>query len=277
MGLSTAEIMQLSLEMAGLRELPADSAIYHPGQNLKDALVGIDLDTAELLMAKQLGFDLVISHHPKGGEATLRFPEVLHRHVEMMIEHGVPKEVAEQAMAERIYDARCQAQMANYDHAPSCARLLKIAYMNIHLPLDEIGRKRLLASVAKLRPQSTVGELIERFTQDMSEFRNAHTQIELRVGRLENKLGRVVVSHACGTNGGYPVAKAYFEHGIDTVIYIHCSGSDSRRLKQEFEAKNKNLIVTGHIASDSLGINPFIAELERRGMRVTRASGVVRP
>ncbi len=277
MSLSTEEIMQLAIEMSGFHEVPADSAIYTSGKNLKNALIGIDLDAAELLIAKQLGFDLVISHHPKGGSSTLHFPEVLHRHVEMMIAHGVPEDVAEQAMAERIYDARCQAHIANYDHAPSFARMLNLAYMNVHLPLDEIGRKLMLTSVEKLRPENTVRELIARFQSDMSEFKNAQTQIEVRVGKPENQIGRVAVSHACGTNGGYPVAKAYFEHGMDTVIYIHCAGPDSRRLQQEFQAKNKNLIVTGHIASDSLGINSFIAELEKRGLRVTRASGVVPP
>ena len=99
MGLSTEEILQLSLEMSGFRDVPADSAIYKSGKNLKNALIGIDLDAAELLIAKQLGFDLVISHHPKGGASTLHFPEVLHRHTEMMVEHGVLKNAAEQAMA----------------------------------------------------------------------------------------------------------------------------------------------------------------------------------
>ncbi|OGF57771.1 MAG: hypothetical protein A2Z21_10225 [Candidatus Fraserbacteria bacterium RBG_16_55_9] len=277
MGLNTEEIMQLALEMSGFRSVPADSAIYTSGKNLKNALIGIDLDAPELLIAKQLGFDLVISHHPKGGSSTLHFPEVLHRHTEMMIEHGVPKDVAEQAMAERIYDARCQAHIANYDHAPSFARMLNVSYMNIHLPLDEIGRQQMLASVKKLKPESTVRELIERFKSDMSEFRNAQTQMEVRVGRPENKIGRVAVSHACGTNGGYPVAKAYFDHGIDTVIYIHCAGPDSRKLQQEFQAQGKNLIITGHVVSDSLGINSFIHELENRGLKLTRASGVVSP
>jgi len=277
MGLSTAEIMQLALELSGFREVPADSTIYHPGEGIERVLIGIDLDAPELFIAKQLGFDLVISHHPKGGASTLNFPEVLHRHVEMMVECGVPHKRAEEAMAERIYHARCQAQIANYDHAPSFARLLGIAYMNIHLPLDEIGRKRIVATAEKLKPDSTIEQLIEAFYSEMSEFRNAQTRIDLRVGRPQNAIGRVVVSHACGTNGGYPVAKAYFEGGVDTVIYIHCSGPDSQKIKAEFEAQGKNLIVTGHMASDSLGINPFIAELERRGLKVTRTSGIVPP
>ena len=269
--------MQLALELSGFESIPADSAIYHPGEELQNALIGIDLGAAELLLAKQLGFDVVISHHPKGGASMLGFPEVLTRHVEMMTEHGVPQDVAESAIAERIYDARCQAQIANYDHAPSIARLLGIAYMNVHLPLDEIGRRRMVAVAQTLSADSTVQELVDAFYAELSEFRSAQTRIEVRVGDPSHPIGRVVVSHACGTNGGYPVAKAYFEHGIDTVIYIHCGGPDSRRLKAEFEGKGKNLIVTGHIASDSLGINPFIEALEARGLRVTRASGVIPP
>ena len=273
--MNTTEIMQLSLEMSGFTEVPADSAIYHPGKNVRKALIGIDLDAPELFYAKEAGFDLVISHHPKGGDSTINFPKVLQRHVKMMIENGVPKAVAEAAMSEAIYDAECRAQIANYDHAPSFARLLNVAYMNIHLALDEIGRKLMASSVNKLKPTSSVSELIKTFKADMSEFRNAKTEIDIRVGDAKNKIGRVVVAHACGTNGGYPVAKAYFDHGVDTVIYIHCEGGASRKLKDEFQAKQKNLIITGHIASDSLGINPFIAALEERGIRVTPVSGII--
>jgi len=38
------------------------------------------------------------------------------------------------------------------------------------------------------------------------------------------------------------------------MIYIHISPSDLEKLKAEGKG---NLIVTGHIASDSLGINPL--------------------
>ena len=277
MALSTQEILQIALDMAGFTEVPGDTAIYHPGEGLKRALVGIDLDVPELWIAKQLGFDVVISHHPKGGASTLNFPDVLNRHIEMMVAHGVPPDVAEEAMRDRIFDARCHAQIANYDHAPSFARLLDLPYMNVHLPLDEVGRKRMAQVVEALGPDARVQDLIDAFYEAFGEFRNADTRIDVRVGSPSNPLGKVVVAHACGTNGGYPVAKAYFEHGVDTVVYIHCAGPDSRRLKEEFEGRGKNLVVTGHIASDSLGINPFIAELEKRGLEVQRVSGVLPP
>jgi putative NIF3 family GTP cyclohydrolase 1 type 2 len=275
MGLSTTDIMQLSLDMAGFAEVPADSAVYHPVEDAERAIAGIDMDTPELFLAQQLGYDLVISHHPKGGPSTLHFPDVLDRHVEMMVEHGVGRDAAEAAMADKIYDARCRAQIANYDHAPSFARLLELGYMNVHLALDELGRRMMAATVDELSATDRVQALIDQLYASHGEFRNAGTEIDVRVGAPENPIGDVVVAHACGTNGGYPVAKAYFDHGIDTVIYIHCAGPDSRQLRDEFQAQGKNLIVTGHIASDAVGINPFLDELEARGLSVTRASGLI--
>ncbi|MGQ9734481.1 MAG: hypothetical protein ACUVQU_05475 [Candidatus Bipolaricaulia bacterium] len=273
--MDTDEIMGLALELAGLDEVPADSQIYYPGEGIKRILMGIDLGSAELQLAKSLGFDLAIAHHPQGGSASLNFAEVLKNHIRQMVAAGVPRKVAEEAIQERLFEARVTAQMSNYDHAPSIARLLKMPFMNIHTPLDELGRRRLAEAVGRLDRSATVAELVALLREAFPEFRHAETEIDVRVGEPGNRIGRAVVSHGAGTNGGYPVAKAYFDHGIDTVIYIHCSPTDSRRLREEFAHRGKNLIVTGHIASDSLGLNPFIGELEKRGMEVKRFSGVL--
>jgi len=277
MGLSTHAIMQLSLDMAGFSDVPADSAVYCPVADAERVIAGVDMDTPELSLAHQMGHDLVISHHPKGGASTLNFPDVLARHVEMMVAHGVSQADAEAAMSEKIYDARCRAQIANYDHAPSFARMLDIGYMNVHLPLDEIGRRMMASTVDELDAHDSVESLIDRLYANHGEFRNAGTEIDLRVGQPDNPIGNAVVAHACGTNGGYPVAQAYFQNGVDTVIYIHCLGADSRQLRDEFASEGKNLVITGHIASDALGIHPFLDELESRGLDVTRVSGLGPP
>ena len=107
--------------------------------------------------------------------------------------------------------------------------------------------------------------------KQLAEFRNAVTEIKIRLGKAENPAGKVVVSHGAGTNGGYEIARTYFKHGIGTVVYIHISPGDLEKLKAE---NRGNLIVTGHVASDSVGINPFIHELEKRNISVTKM-GVV--
>jgi len=56
------------------------------------------------------------------------------------------------------------------------------------------------------------------------------------------------------------------------VVYIHISPADLAKLKADGVG---NLIVTGHIASDSVGINPLIDRLEENGIAVTTI-GIVR-
>jgi putative NIF3 family GTP cyclohydrolase 1 type 2 len=271
---NTDRLMALALEMAGLQEIPGDSAIYHPGSNIHSLMLGIDIKAAELKIASDLGFDAAMSHHPTGGDARLFFFRVLYRHVDQMIAAGVPASVALAIIDEMAEGQRITASTSNYDHEPSVARLLELPYLNIHTPLDEIGRRRLQAAADELQATDTVDDLRAHFLDSFAEFRNAATDIELRVGKPDNAIGRVVMSHGAGTNGGYPVAKAYFDHGVDTVIYIHCRPEDSKRLAKEY-GEEKNLIVTGHIASDSIGINPYVARLREEGIDVTTLSGIL--
>lgn len=265
---TTEGILNLALDMAGMTEVPADTAIYWPGAAIRRVLVGIDLEGAELVLAKGQGFDLALAHHPAGGTALLGMDAVFARHVGLMVRAGVPEEVARAAVEDKLYEDRILAQIRNYDRLPALARTLGIAYMNIHTPLDEIGRVRMAEAAAELSPANTVADLIAHFRERFAEFRNALTEILCPVGDVHNPLGRVAVAHGAGTNGGYPVAKAYFDHGVDTVIYIHCQPQVARRLAQEYGGLGKNLVVTGHIASDCLGINPFVEALRERGLEV---------
>lgn len=272
--MNTEQLMNLALEMAGLDAIPGDSAIHHPGAGIERILFGIDLGAAELAIAKDLGYDCAISHHPVGGSSTLRFHEVLERHIDQMTGAGVPDDVAEATMRATIEDRRVLSSMTNYDHDPSVARLLDIPYVNIHTPLDEIGRRRMADATAELAEDATIKDLANHLRETFGEFRNAATEIEIRVGKPESRIGKVVVSHGAGTNGGYSVAKAYFDHGIDTVIYIHCRPADAKKLIDEYGGA-KNLIVTGHIASDAVGINPYIDRLRELGLDVTTFSGII--
>jgi len=272
--MNTDRLMELALEMAGLDEIPGDSAIHRAGDGIEEILFGIDLKAPELMLASAQGFDCAISHHPVGGSSTLRFHEVLERHVMQMIGAGVPANVAEETMRSTIEDRRVLSSMTNYDHDPSVAGLLGMPYLNIHTPLDEIGRRRMAEATSTLDEEATAAELVDRFYETFGEFRNAETEIEVRVGRPENRIGKAVVSHGAGTNGGYPVARAYFDHGVDTVIYIHCRPADAKKLIEEY-GESKTLIVTGHIASDSIGINPYVDRLREEGLAVTTFSGII--
>ena len=75
----------------------SDSRILHIAQDkeIKKILVGIDIDPAEILLAKEIGnVDLVIAHHPLGkGLATLH--EVMELQCDVLNQYGVPINIAE--------------------------------------------------------------------------------------------------------------------------------------------------------------------------------------
>jgi putative NIF3 family GTP cyclohydrolase 1 type 2 len=268
--------MALALELAGQDRVPPDSEIHVPGRNLGTALFGIDIGVGELAAAKQLGYDLVIAHHPAGGRATVGFPKVLSKHVDILTRHGVPAREARRAVAALRRDAVVRYHAANYDRVPSFARLLGMPFMSIHNPADEIGRRVMDETLARgVDAKAKVEDAMDVLAA-LPEFRAARTSVVLRMGRRGNALGRYAVVHGAGTNGGFPVARAAFRHGIDTVVYIHIDPGHLTRLHETFGARgDRNLIVTGHIASDSIGINAIVRRLREEGLAVDCVGGVL--
>lgn len=264
-GMSTQQMMELALEMAGFDETPEDSTIYVPGEGIRRILFGIDVETPELHIARQLGYDAAIAHHPTGC-LPASWP-VFMRHVDQMVAAGVPEPAAREVAEEMATRLRRIDMLANYDHVPSVARLLGIPYMNIHSPLDEIGRQRIQAEIdacCKANLDVTVQGVID-YLMAMPEYQMAVTQPEVVLGDPDARAGQTVLSHAALDNGGFPVANAYFEHGVDTVVYIHLDEPELEQLRQTGRGQ---IIVLGHIASDSAGINPFIEALEERDVEV---------
>jgi len=274
--MDSKDILDLSLALARQSEVPSDTTINVPAPEVRRVLFGVDVDPADLLLAKEKGYDLVISHHPTGGSAVLDFPKVLSKHADILIRHGVPKAAAMEAIRELQEDREPRAHAENYDHLPSVARLVGIGLMCIHNPCDEIGRRVMDETLrARLPPNARVRDAVE-VLEALPEFRAAKTRIVQRMGKPESPLGNWAVHHGAGTNGGLPVARAAFDHGIDTVFYIHIDAGPLRRLWEVYGREGpKNLVVTGHLASDSIGINVLVRELRGKGIRVDTYSGII--
>ncbi len=267
--MNTQEIMELALELAGMDHVPGDSAIYHPGENIQRILFAVDIGPGELAIASQLGFDAVVSHHPPRG-AALPLWEVYQRHVDLMVQRGVPPAAAQAAVDATIATMKTNYQVGNHEHFPSLNRLISMPFMNVHGPLDERGRQLMQEAIDGSRAQ-TVGEVMDVLAA-LPEMKRAQSEVTLVAGGRSQRARNVVVAHGCLTNGGYAVADTYFRHGVDTVVYIHCGHQDGERLAQQGRG---NLIVSGHIASDLVGINPFLRALSARGLEVVALDGAL--
>jgi len=265
--MNTEEIMEIALNLSGQKEIPYDSEIYVHGENIKRVLFGIDISTSELILAQKMKCDCVIAHHPLGNNAVLNFYKIIDKHAEIMIKNGIPEEKAYKSIENLKQRLKIANHSRNYTHLPSIAEKMKMPLMNIHNPLDEIGRRIMQETVDKAKPERVKDVVDALYT--LPEFQRALTEIEIVIGDEEGDAKKTVIAHGAGTNGGYDIAKTYFEYGF-CVVYIHINMNDYLKLKKE----KGNLIVSGHIASDSVGINPFIKALEEEGIEVVRISGI---
>src|SRR2546425_9859714 len=123
--MDTQQIMRTSLGLAGFKSVPADSEIHIKGRRIRKVLVAIDVGIAELLLARELGCDAVIAHHPAGGRARLEGYKVFLRHIEQLREAGVPEEVAREAVRPKLRVLELQHHPANYDQTHSAAKKLR--------------------------------------------------------------------------------------------------------------------------------------------------------
>jgi putative NIF3 family GTP cyclohydrolase 1 type 2 len=271
---STRELVDIAIELAGMDELPADSAVYLSGSNLRRIMFGIDIGPAELLLARELECDAVVAHHPAGGDATLNFPRVLQKQIDFMVKHGVPENTARDAAQPLITRSTMGAHASNHDRVPSFARQIRMPFLNLHLPLDELGRRIMIEAIddhlVSLDRAPVVQDAIAGL-MTLGEFQDAPTRIMVPVGALDNPLGRIAVVHGAGTNGGARIASAYFNSGVGTVLYIHCAGPEVASLQ---ETGDGNLIVAGHIASDLVGINRYVEAIEALVVEIVRISGL---
>lgn len=263
--MNTEEIMDVALKLAYMKSIPADSAIHVPGKNINKVLLCIDADPAELMVAKNLGCDAVIAHHPIG-KASLNFHLVFDRHVDYMLEHGIPKQVAEEAVRKLKERVALRLHTTIYTRTVATAEKLKMPLVNIHLPCDELMRRTILAQLKSSRIEKVSD--IKPSVELIPEFKNAATEVQVPYGDPSSKADKYALVVAAGTNGGYPVAKAYFEHGISTVIYLHVNGEDLDKLKED-KVKG-NLVILGHLAGDSVGLNQLADALERDGVEVVK-------
>lgn len=274
--MTTQDIMKLALELAGLDEIPEDSGILVEGRNIKKVGFGVDIEAAEILIARELGLDLVISHHPTGGSPSINLYQVMKNQISRMTDAGVPINKAQKAIKEQIDKIERRTHVSNYDRAVSAAKLLRMPFMNIHTPADIISEKAVqghLNEALKDKPKAKVKDVLDALNE-LGEYKNTVAKPAVRVGSQDDYAGRVFVTMAGGTGGGENVAKAYFEAGVGTLVVMHMPEDVIKAVKEQ---NIGNVVVAGHMASDSVGINRLISAMESRGLAVYRMSGVVEP
>ena len=270
--MNTQELMNIALQLAGLNKMPEDCGVVVEGENIKKVLMGVDMDTAELLLAKELGYDCVVSHHPRNTNTDIL--DCLKTHILKLEALGVPRNKSQKSLEERKEELSYNFHVANSRRSESAAKLMKMPFISLHTPADMIGEayvQKFLDDKFSGKSETKVQEVAEAL-EEISEYRNSTRKPVIRVGSKESYAGKIYVLMSGFTGPGPDILKEYFEAGVGTLVLMHIPEKDAKLIKEQ---KIGNIVVAGHMSSDSLGLNRIADKWREAGVEVTMMSGIV--
>ncbi len=254
----------------------SDTRILFGDENkkIKKILIGIDIDGEEMLLAKELKeVDLVVSHHPRG-KALAGLDDVMQLQADILNMYGVPINIAEKLLKKRIQEVARGISPANHNRVIDIAKYLKIPLMSIHTPCDNMAAQFVDKKIKKDKP-FLVGDLIDSLNE-IPEYKEAlkiKAGPKIFVGSKENRAGKIVITEMTGGTEGSPeIYEKLAQAGAGTIVGMHIS----EKHREEAEKANINVVIAGHISSDSIGINLFLDELEKKGIEILPCSGLTR-
>ena len=244
---------------------------------VKAVLAGIDIEVEELLLADSLRSgetppDMVIAHHPEG-KALANLYRVMHSQEDLYARFGVPVNVAEGVMAGRIGEVKRGMLPRNHNRAVDAAGLLGMPFMCVHSAADNHAANFLQKIMDEQQPE-TLADIIV-LLKKIPEYREAvinQAPPAVFAGKERNRAGRVMVSMAGGTSGSEKIFESLARAGVGTMLVMHIP--EKNRLAAE--KHHVNVVVAGHMASDSLGMNLFLDEIEKLGIIIKTCSGLFR-
>ncbi len=275
--LSTEEKELFDLEKLSNPYSDTRVLVGNPGTEIKHVLAGIDIEVGEVLLADRLrekgeGIDLLISHHPEG-RALASLPDVMIMQADIWHKQGVPINIAESLMSRRMREVYRMLMPVNHERAIDVSRILNIPFMCVHTPADNLVTS-FLQKAFDDDPPYTLKDVMHKL-RTYPEFKEAARESagpDILVGEESNRAGKVMVDMTGGTEGPREAIEKLAAAGIGTLVGMHMG----EKIRKEAEKHNVNVVIAGHIASDSIGMNLFLDMLEKKDIKIISCSGLRR-
>ncbi len=243
-----------------------DTAILYgnPQTQVRKTIVGIDIEVGELLLADRIrqrqGLDLVISHHPEG-KAYAALSEVMQLQVDLLRKVGVSQAVAQQLLEERKREVFRKILPQNHMRAVDVAAILDLPFMCVHTPADNHVSSFIQGLMNKEKPKR-VQDIVD-ILMDIPEYKEAAENLvgpRIILGNPKRAVGRIFVEMTGGTEGSKETFDKLYKVGVRTLVAMHLSEEHFRKVKDA----NLNVVIAGHISSDTLGLNLLLDRVERQ-------------
>jgi len=182
--------------------------------------------------------------------------------------------VAEGLLKPRISEVARSLSPANHNRVVDAAKLLHLGFICVHTACDNLVANFLDQKIKKSQPEY-VGDLL-KLLKEIPEYKEAikiGAGPWLFVGEEGNRCGRIALTEITGgTEGSAKIYEKMAQVGIGTIIGMHMSEEH----KNEAEAAHINVVVAGHMSSDSIGVNILLDQLKKQGIEVIPCGGLIR-
>ena len=233
---------------------------------VKKVIAGIDMEEGEVLLTYLLNkdlnqkIDLIIAHHPEG-YALSRLFDVMKLQADLLANCGITVSVAEKLMEKRISEIERRLMPINHNRTVDVAKLLRLPLMCIHTAADNCVTNCLKKMFERENP-AKLKDLL-KLLKNIPEYKiAARLQLPPKIvsGSDENKCGKIFVDMTGGTEGAKEIYEKYASSGVSTIVGMHISEEHLENAKKA----NLNVVIAGHIASDTLGLNLLLDEIEKK-------------
>ena len=253
-----------------LRNPYSDTRILNGDDNLEveEVLIGVDLEVGEVLLADRLNekghsINLLMAHHPEG-PALANLSDVMKMQSDLWHKQGVPINIGDSLIDKRMREVFRHLMPTNHNRAVDAAKLLGLAFMCIHTPADNLVTSFLQNKIDKATPY-TLKEVVEILKEE-PEYKQAAKEGHgptILTGDGEKRAGRVVVDMTGGTEGSSDIIEKLAQAGVGTLIGMHMSD----KMRKKAESSHLNVVIAGHIASDTIGLNLLLDQLTKKGLK----------
>lgn len=246
-------------------------------REMERAVWGIDITPSEVLLADRLRekgqrIDAVVAHHPLGKSRNV-FPRVMWMQTDIYHDCGVPINVAEGLMKPRMDEVLYRVGGDNFNRSAETAELLDFPLFNVHSAADNMVQEYLEKKIADAKPER-LGDVIDLLLQEpeFRHFAKLNDPPKIILGDKDSRCGGIIAKMTGGTSGPDGIYAELAKAGVGTIVGMHFP----EKAVEECRKCHMNMIVSGHMASDSLGINLICDVWQRHGIEVQGISGFYR-
>jgi hypothetical protein len=243
-------------------------------------VVGIDIGSQEILAmlewsrrsGKQI--DLFIGHHPAGRLLTVS-PLMIYSHKENLKVHGIDIHNLENSYKDLIENRTRKILSSNFLQLHDMSHYLDVDYITIHTPADNISAQFVKKHLENTQPETLEDTISSLLTiEEYTHYHGMNIVTPLIIsGEKDAKLGRFILTEFTGgEDGPIEVYEEIKKQGVDTIICMHLAEEALELCKKI----GLQVIATGHMASDSIGMNSICDMLSKEGIEVLPVSGFVR-